>query len=60
VLQEAKREPVVLQEEAEAVRQDVTQQPAGANKEGGSSMDVRGGCAMRRCKAEAAQQEATL
>ena len=59
MLQEAKREPVVLRE-AEAVRQDVTQQPAGANKKGVSSMDVRGGCAMRRCKAEAAQQEATL
>jgi len=28
-------------------QQDVTQQPAGANKEGGSRMDARGGCATK-------------
>ena len=34
----------VSRRRAEAVRQDATQQPAGANEEGGSRMDGRGGC----------------
>jgi hypothetical protein len=46
VPQEATREPVARRE-AEAVRQDATQQPAGGNKEEGSRMDERGGCATK-------------
>jgi hypothetical protein len=46
VLQEATREPAACRA-AEAVRQDGTQQPAGADEEGGSRMDVRGGCATK-------------
>ena len=34
----------VSRRRAEAVRQDATQQPAGANEEGGSRIDGRGGC----------------
>ena len=40
------REPAACRE-AEAVRQDGTQQPAGADEEGGSRMDVSGGCATK-------------
>ncbi len=46
VPQEAAREPAACRE-AEAVRQDGTQQPAGADEEGGSRLDVRGGCATK-------------
>ena len=34
-------------QEVEAVQQDATQQLAGANEEGGSRMDARGGCATK-------------
>ena len=44
--QEATCEPVAPRE-AEAVCHDATQQPAGANEDGGSRMDVRGGCSMK-------------
>jgi len=58
VPQEATREPVVGQE-AEAVRHDATQQPAGVNEEGGvEDGHERWLCDIRRCKAEAARQEA--
>jgi hypothetical protein len=59
VPQEATREPAARRD-AEAVQQDVTQQPAGANKEGGVE-DGRGKrrlCNEKRCKAETTRQEA--
>ncbi len=59
VPQEATREPAARRE-AEAVRQDATQQPAGANEDARAEDGrERRLCDERQCKGEAAHQEAT-